>query len=398
MAMKVAATVEMHEAARRAWDAVVIGAGPAGAMAARELARRKLAVLLVDKATFPRWKVCGSCFNLRALAALESAGLGRLMSRLAAAPLERFCLAGWGRRATARLPGGVSVSREAFDAALVEAAIEAGVAFLPRTQALLADSTRDARRVLLRFGSAEAEVEGRVVLAANGLGGKFNAGERVLDVPAGQGSRIGAGVVAIQAPSFYAPGTIYMACSRGGYVGLVRLEDGRLDVAAAFDSKFIRTQGGLAAAAVAVLDQAGFPAIAELAEAPWRGTPPLTRRAERLAARRVFLLGDAAGYIEPFTGEGIAWALASGAAVAPLAAQAVRAWDRAIERHWEAVHRRLVVRRQRVCRVVAAGLRRPLLARGLITVLAWTPVLASPLIHYLNKSLSTDALPKGVSA
>src|SRR5437762_947004 len=62
-AMTVPPTLTLADAERRVWDVVVVGAGPAGAAAARELARRSVSVLLVDKAVFPRWKVCGSCLN-----------------------------------------------------------------------------------------------------------------------------------------------------------------------------------------------------------------------------------------------------------------------------------------------------------------------------------------------
>ncbi|HEY7428386.1 MAG TPA: FAD-dependent oxidoreductase, partial [Gemmataceae bacterium] len=75
--MTVAATTGLEEASRRTWDVVVVGAGPAGAMAAHELARRGCAVLLVDRAAFPRWKVCGCCLNGHALVTLQAAGLGQ---------------------------------------------------------------------------------------------------------------------------------------------------------------------------------------------------------------------------------------------------------------------------------------------------------------------------------
>lgn len=75
------------------WDAVVVGAGPAGSVTARELARRGRRVLLVDKATFPRAKVCGCCLNRASLAALDAVGLGDLPARLGAVPLDRVKLA-----------------------------------------------------------------------------------------------------------------------------------------------------------------------------------------------------------------------------------------------------------------------------------------------------------------
>ena len=64
--MTIGPTLSLADASARTWDAVVVGAGPAGAVAARELARRGTTVLLVDRASFPRNKVCGACLNVRA--------------------------------------------------------------------------------------------------------------------------------------------------------------------------------------------------------------------------------------------------------------------------------------------------------------------------------------------
>src|SRR5262245_23559213 len=60
---RIAPTVGWAEAVRVVWDVAVVGAGPAGSLAARELARRGASVLLVDRSPFPRPKVCGSCLN-----------------------------------------------------------------------------------------------------------------------------------------------------------------------------------------------------------------------------------------------------------------------------------------------------------------------------------------------
>ena len=57
------------------WDAVVVGAGPAGATAARQLARQGHRVMLLDSRAFPREKVCGHALLADALACLERVGL-----------------------------------------------------------------------------------------------------------------------------------------------------------------------------------------------------------------------------------------------------------------------------------------------------------------------------------
>src|SRR5262249_32848771 len=144
----------------------------------------------------------------------------------------------------------------------------------------------------------------------------------------------GAGSTTEEAPGFFAPGTIYMACGEGGYVGLTRLEDGRLDVAAALSPAHVRRASGLAGASAHILDATDWPSLAELGRLSWRGTPALSRQARCPAGRRYFVVGDAAGYIEPFTGEGMAWALASAVALAPLVVRAAEHWRPEMIGHW----------------------------------------------------------------
>jgi flavin-dependent dehydrogenase len=390
-AMMTEATMTLARAARQPWEVVVVGAGPAGTLAARELARRGRAVLLVDRADFPRWKVCGCCLNARALAALTIAGLGELAPRLAAVPLREVRVAGRDCRARLALPGGAVLSRTAFDAALVAEAIAAGAAFLPRTHAALGALSGEGREVVLTEGSTTAIVRAALVLAADGLGGQFlgcAAAHAVF------GSRVGAGAVAERAPDEFAAGCVYMACGSGGYVGLTRLEDGRLDVAAAFDVTAVRRAGGPGEAAAAILRETDWSSMPELSRLHWRGTPPLTRQATRPAAERVLALGDAAGYVEPFTGEGIAWALASALAVAPLADRLARHWDPAAGRTWATLHRNAIGGRQATCRVVARVLRHPHLAGVAIRLLGRFPGLAGPVVRRLN---AAHTLPKGLA-
>ncbi len=162
------ATLTPAQAARQLWQVAVVGAGPAGALAARELAGRGLAVLLVDRAAFPRWKVCGCCLNVRALATLRDVGLDDLAGRLGAVPLSDVLLAGRGCRAQVALPGGVVLSRTAFDTALVAEAVAAGASFLPRTRAALGPILPEAREVTLTQGGTTVTVRAALVLAPMG--------------------------------------------------------------------------------------------------------------------------------------------------------------------------------------------------------------------------------------
>jgi menaquinone-9 beta-reductase len=366
------------------WDAVVIGAGPAGAMAARELALLGGRILLVERKRFPRWKICGACLNAHALACLRSAGLGSLVERQGAIKLDQLQVGFRNRRVRLALPEGAALSRSRLDAALVDAAVDAGTQFVPETQAIVG-GTRDGLRLLrLTHRGKSIDIRGRVVLVAAGLGNHCQTDSATARTQVRPGSRIGAGCLIDDAPGFYHERTIFMAVGREGYVGAVRVEDGGLNVAAAFDPAAVRRYGAPGAAAAAIILDAGFAAIAGLERALWQGTAGLTRHTQPLAQERLFLLGDAAGYVEPFTGEGIGWALASARAVAPLAQRAMGNWDPRFAREWSELYRQLIGRRQLVCRAVAMGLRRPWLAAIGFEVLTRVPASAGFVVRRVN--------------
>ena len=370
--------------ARSEWDVVVVGAGPAGAVAARQLARRGAAVLLVDKAKFPRDKVCGCCINAAALQALESIGLGRLPASLGATNLSRFHLCAHRRQAALAIPQGVSLSRRALDHALTLEAVRAGVTFRPSTIATLSNVDDRFRYVRLQHGADNQIVAARLVLAADGLDSRLlHEGRSVRPTLAGR-SRMGVAAICDDGGHDYRPGHIYMACGRGGYVGVVRLEDGKLNVAAAVDPKSVKRIGGPGPASASILVQAGLTPINDLTHQTWRGTGCLNRRRLTLGTHRVLVLGDAAGYVEPFTGEGITWALASAQAITEPAMRGVGHWQADIVRQWSCQHRQLVGRRQRICRLIRRPLRHPAFVAAVITVLRGAPGLVRPLLGAIN--------------
>jgi flavin-dependent dehydrogenase len=372
------------------WDAVVVGAGPAGALAARQLAVGGARVLLVEKKRFPRWKVCGACLNGQALSVLGSSGLGTLVTRLDGVELTEFQARFRGRSARIPLPVGAAISRARLDAALVAAATDQGVRFLPETPALVGGIRHGTRLVKLGHPGRTIEVGARVVLVAAGLGNSCREREATATgrTRIESGSRVGAGCLIEDAPDFFGGGTIFMAVGTEGYVGLVRVEDGSLNVAAAFDPELVRRLGAPGVAAAAIVAEAGFPPVLALESVHWQGTARLTRRIEPLAEDRLFVLGDAAGYVEPITGEGIAWALASAQAIAPLALQAIERWDPRQGLAWSDMYRRLVLHRQRVCRASAMALRKPWLTRLAFEVLTRAPGAAGLILQRLNASPS----------
>ena len=386
----VSRTIDLPHAASTAWDAIVIGAGPAGALSACLLARAGLNVLLVERKPFPRPKVCGGCLNAHALAALARAGLDGRVRALGATPIHALRLHQRARVATIDLAPGLAISRQALDAELVSAAIEAGSVFLPETAALVVPEgdlpwREGWRRVSLQHRHEHGVfAAARAVLVADGLAhsslrecGSFHS--RV-----SASARIGVGGVAGPGTIELQPGSITMAVGRHGYVGAVEIEDGRVNVAAAIDPGFLKTFAATAPAIGAILAEAGVKARPGLDTIDWMGTIPLTRHVPRPAARGVFVLGDAAGYVEPFTGEGMAWAFAGAEAVVPIVKRAMASHDARLEQDWIRVHARGIGREQRWCRVVARVLRMPALLTPCVLLLRQHPALARPLVAHLT--------------
>ena len=364
----------------------MIGAGPAGAMAAALLARQRARVLLVDRASFPRFKVCGCCISAPALAILDAAGMGDLCRRAGAVPLHAIKVGVPRRAASLELPPGVALSRSVFDSLLIERARDAGAVFLSQTLATVQRCDEAWRSVELDDGTGTVKTRAPVVLAADGLVGRSLAGT---DLPSrvAANARLGAAAIALSDERFYCDGAIHMACGRGGYVGLARLEDGRLNIAAALDSRFVAHSGGLGPAAERIVLGSGWPPVDRMATLAWKGTAKLTRHRPMPAAPRLFVLGDAASYVEPFTGEGIAWALASAVSVQPLALAATKQWHDDLAAQWKRRHNQMVAGRQRLCRAVAGAVRRPLLMAPLVRTLTRSPWLAGPFVRRIHAPL-----------
>jgi flavin-dependent dehydrogenase len=379
-------------AAGRAWDALVIGAGPAGSAAAIGLARGGAATLLVDRASLPRSKVCGCCLNTAALGVLGALGLGGMPARVGAVPLQAVRVASGGVCARIPLPPAAALSRESLDTELVREAVRSGACFVPGVVARVMPPTAEACLVML--GSAGA-AQARVVVVADGLGGRSADGFPGLEVRVWKRSRIGAGVVLDSGPDWVKPGVVYMACGKGGYVGLVRLEDGRVDVAAALDPLFVRSRHGPGAAASEVLAGAGWTPPEVLAASRWRGTPALSRR-RCVQSGRVFVVGDACGYVEPFTGEGIAWSLTTGVAVVPHVL-AVLAGADAGRSTWVGCYRRLLGGRHRACRSTAWVLRRPMLVRAALRVFSVAPWASRPVVPGFTAGCTAAACQGGAT-
>ena len=286
---------------------------------------------------------------------------------------------------TADLPlnGSMALSRSSLDSSLAKAAMDQGAHFRTGARAKLGHLERDRRVLEVSAEGEQKEVSARVVIAADGLGSGVMAQAGVpARVPSSARRRVvGLGGVFPPSNPHFEPGVIHMAVGAEGYVGLVRVEDGSLNVAAALNPAALRQAESPGALVNSLLENGGWPALPDPPGMGWKGTPELTRQPERPGAERLFAIGDAAGYVEPFTGEGVFWALAGARMLAPLAAQAAHLWERSILDDWSRAHARLMGKAQLLCRATSSVLARPLLTRSLLRVLMSHPRLSGPVVR-----------------
>ena len=307
-------------------DVVVVGAGPAGASLALRLARAGIGVTVVERTRFPRRKVCGEYLNSGALALLDELGMLERV-RHEASPLRGIRLvAAAGRQsapASVELPfagAALAVPRERLDALLLEAACEAGARVVwGRVEALERDGDR-ITGVVVRDGSGEtASLSARCVVGADGIGS-------IVARKAGL-SRPPVGVRRFALGGHYAGfgdlgGFVEMYAGAGAYFALNPLSGDRTNVMVVVREEQLAEWAGAVdeglrgKAAALGRGHRSFDGVARCGERVSIG--PLAHDVHRAGAPGVLLVGDAAGFLNPFTGQGVFLALASarGAAAA----------------------------------------------------------------------------------
>lgn len=294
-----------------AYDLIVIGSGPAGSAAAMTAAGLGLSVALVDRASFPRDKLCGGAVSGRAARYLRDV-FGAMPAEVgfATTGAVRLSASGVTLGLLNDAPALHLTMRREFDAALHARAVEAGCAvFAP---AAIAGLDLERPSVQLRDGP---RIAGRCLLGADGVNSMV---ARALFGRAFDARSIGFALEA-ELPRGVVEGDLVeidLAAADWGYgwvfpkretvtLGVGGIHADNPDMMACFRAYLARHAPHLAATRC----KGAFLPSGDFRRVPGRG--------------RVLLAGDAAGFADPMTGEGIAWALKSGQLAAEACASAL---------------------------------------------------------------------------
>jgi geranylgeranyl reductase family protein len=337
-----ATTEELRGSALRA-DVVVVGAGPAGSSAGWWLARAGLEVVILEKAAFPREKVCGDGLTPRGVKALEDMGI------------DTSPAAGWVRHKGLRVHGGGRVvevdwptlnrwpgyslvrPRRELDAMLAAHAQAAGARLhteVTVTEPLLDDAGRVAG-VHAHVGPDRTPViwHARLVVSAEGLSGRL---AKSLGLVRREDRPLGVAVRRyVRTPrtsddyldiSFDLSAEGPSADSMPGYGWVFGMGDGTANVG--FGLLDTRRSTGADHRVVLRDWLATLPAEWELGEenavTPLRGAGlPMALHRQPAYSRGLLLTGDAAGTVNPFNGEGISYAMETGRMAAEAAIEAL---------------------------------------------------------------------------
>jgi flavin-dependent dehydrogenase len=349
----------------RVRDAVVAGGGPAGLAFAAFAARLGLDVLVLERREGPLDKACGEGLlpaGVRALAPLGVLSRVPAEERAALAAIRWIDAAGPSARLALPPPGGVAIRRTALSAALLAAAREAGAEVIQG--AAVVAHRREGEGIVAR--TPDVEVRARVLVAADGINSPTRRREG-LALPVRRPARYG-----IRRHYAVAPWTSDVEVHFGRSAEAYVWPSGPSRVGVAF-----LHAPGVSGDPRRLLE--AFPAVAarvagaEEASAP-RGAGPFDQAARARVADRLVLLGDAAGYVDALTGEGLSLAFGCAADLAALLPAAlVRGATAAALAPYERAWRRRFLPYAAWTRLLLALSRRGVLRRSVLALAAATP-------------------------
>jgi flavin-dependent dehydrogenase len=290
-------------------DVVVVGAGPSGATTALLLARRGHHVVLVDRARFPRDKACGEGVMPPGVAVLRRMGLYERVLATGARRLDGVTYQQRGGDQQVHVPfpappgggpaAGLGVRRTSFDAALVDAVRQERTSTV-REAERVTGLLRDPSDAVIGVSTTSGEIRARIVIAADGLHSQIRSWAG-LTVPSRARMRYGlAGHWRVDTRDRDAV-TVTLAGGHEWYEAPVGPD---LLLVSILTS---RSRPAMTARSYGHVARRSIPGIrdADLVSGPL-GAAHFHQRVTAVADGRVFLVGDASGYDDPTTGDGIA--------------------------------------------------------------------------------------------
>ena len=397
----------------KAYDAIIMGAGPAGASAAILLARSGWRIALVEKLDFPRRKVCGECIAASNLPLLDALGIGEAVSNLAGAPLTRVALmyrdqtihAALPPLADAKHPWGKALGREYLDSLLLEQAGKSGVEIFQPWSAKTAEGEPG------RFycSIAQAHSAETLALSAPVLIAAHGSWEIAPTNDLKQRPHRNSDLFAFKANfknTNLDAGLLPVLSFSGGYGGMVVGDHATTTLAfcirrdALARSRLAMPKHSAAEAAVAYVanDCDGVAAMLSQAEqyGSWLSVGPI-RPGIRMPKQggHALLIGNAAGEAHPIIGEGISMAIQSAWLLADnLAGNKQEMADKQkqmrLHRHYAAAWQRNFAPRIRLAALFAHVAMRPVLADGMFPLLKRYPQLLTRAARWGGKVQCLD--------
>ena len=294
-------------------DALIIGAGPAGAAAARLLAQAGWSVALVEKTEFPRRKVCGEFISATTMPVLEECGISAEYLKMAGPPVTRVGV--YADRAMLSTPRerqwGRALGREHLDTLLRDAAVAAGAELFQPAEVTELRRDGDTQVAMLDDGR---EITARTVIAACG---SWNA-KGPFALPAREAQSDMFAFKAHFANAALPPGLMPLLAFPGGYGGLVLSDAGRLSLSCcirrdALTAARNRHGGKAAQAVIAHIRGTTLGGERALAGAQLEGstlaTGPIHPGIRPRFEDNVYRTGNLAGEAHPVIAEGISMAI-----------------------------------------------------------------------------------------
>jgi geranylgeranyl reductase family protein len=285
-----------------AFDVAVVGGGPAGAICAAFCAQAGLKTVVIERARFPRDKVCGDCLNPMALPVIDALALRERVFQLAHARLLQVEFRGCDDECV-QIPlppttaPEIGIRRSLFDALLLERAAECGAEVLQETTVVGLSRTDDE----WRLATTGHQISSKWLVAADG---RNSSVARLLGVaPAVKKDRVAIQTHLPLPPNMSA--RVRMQFVPEGYAGIA-------DIGASEANLCLVSRPPQLDA----LRQWATRRYGLAQNQTWRTITPLSRASIPPTQDRLLLIGDVARVVEPFTGEGIAYAMLTGQAAA----------------------------------------------------------------------------------